>query len=273
MRLRGALRHTLGFRARQPRGLPVASVLTLRHPNMKSHWEQVFGPPPPTWEQRTRKAERKLLQATQSESTGNQVRGALRRLARQRRSRPQAGITAVGVNSSMHRLRLRIAQHARLLTLEARSASHHGVHRLRCLLTRQGYPTQEDRTFLDRWLQALVEQHQRAWAAKQLGRSGGKIYTWAPRATAEDNLTTRQPAPQGRGPTLHSRLKGAGADWATLWTGGRPWRDTLHAPLPPHRRGGGTDRAHIHEAGGKPSAQTDGALTSLRPFRSPGQIS
>lgn len=107
LRLRGALRTTLGFRARQPQGITLEAVRPLQDPQKKEHWERFFGAPPDTWDQWTHQAEGKLLLATHTADTGNQGRGAPLKLARQRISRPQAGSTSVGVNSHMHRLRLR----------------------------------------------------------------------------------------------------------------------------------------------------------------------
>ena len=157
-----------------------------------------FGAPPDTWDQWTHQAEEKLLQATGTDATGNQGRGAALKLARQRISRPQAGSQAVGTNLYMHRLRLRIAQHDRLLTFESRSSSLAEVSHLRHILLRAGYPTQKERDLLGRWLQAIPKRRQKGWldwAAQQLARSGAELCKWAQRHKPEDHLTTLSPAP------------------------------------------------------------------------------
>ena len=117
----------------------------LGDPNNRKHWESFFGAPPSDWVQWTHQAEAKLLQATGLDPKGNQGRGTTLKLSRQRISRPQAGPQAVGTNIHMSRMRLRIAQHDRLLTLERRCSPLAEVAHLRYILLRTGYPTQEER--------------------------------------------------------------------------------------------------------------------------------
>ena len=169
----------------------------------RQHWETFFGTPPSDWAEWTHQAEELLLRATGVSPTGNQGRGTTLKLSRQRISRPQAGAQAVGTNMHMSRLRLRVAQHDRLLLLEQRRSTLAEVHHLRHILHRNGYPTQADRDLLERWLQAVPKRRQKGWldwVAQQLGRSGGKLYKWAQRRKAEDNLTTLSPAPPGACP-------------------------------------------------------------------------
>ena len=148
LRLRGALRSTLGFRARQPQGISLEAVRSLGDPQSREPWEHFFGDPPSTWDHWTRQAEDTVLLATDTEARGNRGRGAIITIARQRISRPQVGPTSVGINLHMHRLRLRIAQHDRLLTLESRGATHTEAQHLRRILLTTGYPTQQDRDLL-----------------------------------------------------------------------------------------------------------------------------
>ena len=61
LRLRGALRSTLGFRARQPQGIPLEALRPLGDRRIRENWERFFGAPPSTWDQWTRQAEDKLL--------------------------------------------------------------------------------------------------------------------------------------------------------------------------------------------------------------------
>ena len=138
------------------------------------------------------------MEATGTPETGNLGRGTTLKVARQRISRPHAGPQGVGTNVTMQRLRLRIAQHDRLRTLEGRGSSLPEVNHLRRHLTLHGWPTDAERHLLDRWLHVLTLQRTKSWqhwVNQQLGRSGGKLYKWSQRAAAEDQLTTLTPAP------------------------------------------------------------------------------
>ena len=92
-----------------PRAFPQTDW-RLSQPEQTVHWEGFFGPPPDSWIGWTQQAEAKLLEATETDPKGNQGRGTLLKVCRQRISRPQAGPHGLGVNVTMQRLRLRIAQ-------------------------------------------------------------------------------------------------------------------------------------------------------------------
>ena len=161
LRLRGALRSTLGFRARQPHGIEAKELALLQDPAQRCHREAYFGTPPSEWDHWARQAEALLLSAVGVDPKGNQGRGTALKLSRQRISRPQAGGQAIGLNIHVSRLRLRVAQRDRLLVLVQRHSNVPEVVHLRRKLRTSGYPTQEDRALLDRWLQAISKRRQK----------------------------------------------------------------------------------------------------------------
>ena len=73
----------------------------------------------------------------------------------------------------------------------------------------------------------------KTWVATQLQRSGGRLYQWAQRLGALEDLTTLAPGPVGATQTLGSRLADARTSWSQLWQGGEGWCPSFNDPLPP----------------------------------------
>ena len=235
LRLRGDLHRTLGHKLVSPKGFPQEALHPLRSDDTKDALHRRFGAPPPAWEEWTRQAEAMLLQVTGTDPKGNRGRGTAPRTVPQTIGRPQVGHTGVAGSRALIRLRLRVLRYDRLALLDTRGDTLEARH-LRLLLAGTQPPTATERTILQRWQDATDRRRRRDWhnwVSAQLARSGGKLYQWAQRLGAADDLTSLQPAPEGHQQTLRSRLSDARASWLRLWDGGEPWVPQFNNPLPP----------------------------------------
>ena len=235
LRLRGDLHRTLGYRLVSPAGIPEDRLRPLLCEDTKAPLHSLFGPPPSEWQSWTSQAELELLRHTGTDPKGNRGRGQRPRTAPQRVGRAQVGTTGSAGPRALIRLRLRVLRFDRLRLLEGHGPSAE-AHKLRLLLGDTTAPTEQERALLDKWHHAADIRRRREWKTwvdTQLQRSGGRLYQWAQRLGAIDDLTTLSPGPDGATQTLTSRLADARSSWHQLWRDGDAWTPSFENPLPP----------------------------------------
>ena len=205
--LAGAQAQTLGYRKIAPAGFDQNRLKELAETKREG------GPKPPTnWTTWTRNAKVWLREQNPTQARGNRGRGRGPVFRKQTSSRPQFGDGAYGANARIKRLRLKEERAERLeqLTTKGLQDTFEG-RRLRQKLQEQPPVTAAEQEELDQWTrlsEARRKKRWTGWANEHIFRGGGKLYRWAQRTTAHDQLTNLTASQQGEDCSVAAKLEG-----------------------------------------------------------------
>ena len=143
----------------------------------------------------------------------------------------------MGANVTMQRLRKREGQENRLESLKA-AGKEKGIEarNLRVKVERQGRLTQKEKEQITSWAAQADQRRKKAWktwANEQMAKGGGKLYRWAQRKEAGEQLAGLETSKEEEDKTIADRLEAAKQAWAALWEGGRAWKKQEPADIPP----------------------------------------
>ena len=128
----------------------------------------------------------------------------------------------------MLRLRRREGQEHRLeAIIAAGKGKGEEARNLKEKVERQGRLTEEDRKRIAKWTGQAEKARKKAWnqwVEGQLHKGGGKLFRWAQRKEAGEQLAGLE-FPQGdEDKSIAHRLEKAKEVWSGLWTGGNAWK-------------------------------------------------
>ena len=144
---------------------------------------------------------------------------------------------AYGANVTMQRLRKREGQENRLESLRAAGKGKGPKPgTLRVKIERQGWLTQEDKEKITNGRTSRTREGRRSGKSgptSKLRKGGGKLYRWAQRKQAGEQLTGLE-IPEGeQDKTIAQRLETAKQAWKALWVGGKAWKIPGPGDIPP----------------------------------------
>ena len=103
-------------------------------------------------------------------------------------------------------------------------------------MERQGKLTQKEKEQIAKWAaeaECRRKQAWKSWADEQIARGGGKLYRWAQRREAGEQLAGLEAANDESDKTIACRLEAARKAWASLWEGGKAWSRYGQVDVPP----------------------------------------
>ena len=183
------------------------------------------------------KAEQWLRKHTNDKSKGNAGRGKEPVFRKQTLSRPQVGPLAYRGSVTLQRLRKREGQESRLqILIEAGKGKEAEARSLRAKVERQGKLIQKEKEQLAKWAAEAERRRKQAWkswADELIARGGGKLYRWAQRREAGEQLAGLEAAYDESDKPIACRLEAARKAWASLWEGGKAWSRYGLVDVPP----------------------------------------